>query len=182
MDFKLLLIPAGIILIGIIVMVFLNKKGNSSQGKAQEVIKEYVHREIPVLQTASFNVINLLEDAINAQFIWVVAFNADGMHLLPTSTNPFNQTMKRYKDETPSFNWKKQLAANLFAGNKTENEDYVPFSAITNVAIDRNNKKIKIIIGEVSKSFKYQSKDCYGFAQDRIIEKFTTYLESTEHF
>ena len=100
-----------------------------------------------------------MEDAVNAQHIWVVAYDKGGMRLIPATSNPFTQTLTKYEDTTPFFDWKKQLAANLFVGNKTEENEYIPYSAVTSAVVDESRKKVVLQIGNVKKSFKYQTKD-----------------------
>ncbi|MCX4026033.1 hypothetical protein H0A36_23595 [Endozoicomonas sp. SM1973] len=160
MDNNLLLIPLIILLVGGFVMVFLTIKGKHSQGKARSVMTEYVRNEIPILRNTNFDVINLLDNSLNAQHIWVFAYNLDGMYLIPTTTNPFTQTMKRYEGETHY--------------NLT---DFMPYSGINTVTIDRNKKRIEICIGDISQTFRYQNKDCYGATQEKTIEHFFNYLE-----
>ncbi len=176
MDPKLLLLPAALIVVAVIVMIVLNKKAKQSVGKAQNVMKDYVLREIPNLSSHYFGVINLLENAINPQHIWVVAYDEGGMFFIPSVSNPLTQTIKRYEDITPAFNLRKQIASNILAGNKSENIDYVPFSAITDIEIDENKKTIKISIGETSKNLKYQTKDCFGADQETELNKLLNYL------
>lgn len=178
MDPKLLLIPLALVAVGAIVMIFLNKKGARSEGVAQEVMKTYVMDQLPSLQTTYFDVVNLLEDAVNAQHIWVVAYNQEGLFFIPSLSNPLTQTLKRYEDSAPAFNLKQQLAATLFAGNTSENIDYIPFSAITNVSVQQDQKKIQIAIGETIKDFKYQSKDCFGADQEDVLNEFFRYLNA----
>lgn len=178
MDYKLLLIPVAVVLVGIIVMVMLNKKGKSSVGVAQNVMRDFVRTQIPAMQNVSMKIINLLEDAVNAQHIWIVAYNQDGMFLIPAESNPLTRTIERYEDLTPGFYLKKQLASNLFTGNKSEEIDYVPFSAIANTIVDSEKKKIKIIIENATKSFRYQNKDCFGADQQELIEEFLKYLKN----
>ena len=125
-------------------------------------MRDYVKAEVPNLKNQKFDVINLLEDAINCEYIWVVAYNKQGMYFLPSKSNPFNQTIKRYEDETPALNWRKLVASNVFKGSHTEDINYLPFSAIKAVEINHHKKKIKIEIGNVIKRLKYQSKDCFG--------------------
>lgn len=139
--------------------------------------KEFAVQEYPCLQDASFSVINLLEDTLNAQHIWVVAYDKGGMRFIPAKSNPFTQTLAKYEDTTPFFDWKKQLAANLFVGNKTEENEYIPYSAITRTEIDESSKKVVIHIGNIKKSFKYQLKDCFGAPQEEALNAFFQYLK-----
>lgn len=66
-------------------------------------MKEFAVQEYPCLQEVSFSVINLLEDAINVQHIWVVAYDKGGMRFIPVKSNPFTQTLAKYEDTTPLF-------------------------------------------------------------------------------
>ena len=161
MDYKVMIIPIVVVVLGVVFMVFMSRKGANSKGKAQACMKDFVLQEYPCLKGKNFSLINLLEDAVNAQHIWVVAYDEEGMRLIPATSNPLNQTLKKYED-VAYFDLKKQLAANLFAGNKSEENEYIPFSAITDVKMDEKAKKITLQIGNVKKSFKYQMKDCFG--------------------
>ena len=78
------------------------------------------------------------------------------------------------------FDWKKQLAANLFVGNKTEENEYIPYSAVTSAVVDESRKKVVLQIGNVKKSFKYQIKDCFGAPQDEMLNAFFRYLKSIQ--
>ncbi len=176
MDPKLLIIPAALIIVGIIVMIVLNKKASKSTGKAQNVMNEYVLNEIPNLNGLNFNVINLLENAVSPEHIWVVAYNEDGMFFIPSKSNPMTQTIKRFEDIKPIFNLRKQIASSILASNKSENIDYVPFASITDVQIEKNKKTIKISIGENTKNLKYQLKDCFGANQETELNKLLDYL------
>lgn len=178
MDFRLFIIPGIVIIFGVIFMVVMSIRGSKSGGKAQERMRSFAIQEYPVLEQTDFSVINLLEDALNAQHIWVVAYDKGGMRLIPATSNPFNQTLTKYEDNTPMFDWKKQLAANLFTGNKTEKNEYIPFTAITEAKVDERSKKIILHIGTVTKSFKYQSKDCFGAPQEDALDKFFRYLKA----
>lgn len=178
MDYKLLIIPGVVIVLGVLFMVFMSARGSRSVGKAQERMKEFAVQEYPCLRGTPFSVINLLEDASNAQHIWVVAYDQGGMRLIPTTLNPYTQTLTKYVDVTPLFNWKKQLAANLFAGNKSEENEYIPYSAITSASVDENRKRVSLQLGEVRKSFRYQMKDCFGAPQDETLSAFFRYLKS----
>lgn len=178
MDYKLLIIPVVIVVLGIIFMIVMSARGKQSGGKAQDRMKEFAMQEYPCLKGAPFSVINLLEDAVNAQHIWVVAYDKGGMRLIPATSNPFTQVLTKYEDTTPFFDWKKQLAANLFVGNKTEDNEYIPYSAITNVTVDESRKKVILQIGNAEKSFKYQMKDCFGAPQDETLNAFFRYLKS----
>lgn len=178
MDYKMLIIPGAVIVFGIIFMIVMSARGNKSGGKAQDRMKDFAIQEYPCLKDAPFSVINLLEDAINAQHIWVVAYDKGGMRLIPATSNPFTQTLTKYEDMTPLFDWKKQLAANLFVGNKTEENEYIPYSAITSAVVDESRKKITLEMGNVKKTFKYQTKDCFGAPQDETLNAFFRYLKS----
>ncbi len=173
----LLMIPVALILVGVIVMVVLNKKASKSTGKAQNIMRDYVLSEIPNLSGSNFNVINLLEDAVSPEHIWVVAYNDDGMFFIPSKSNPLTQTIKRFEDIKPIFNLRKQIASSILAGNKSENIDYVPFSAITNVNVEENKKAITIYIGENTKNLKYQLVDCFGANQEMELNKLLDYLK-----
>lgn len=178
MDYRILIIPVVVVVGGIIFMIVMSIRGAKSVGKAQECMRRLALHEYPVLSNTEFSVINLLEDALNAQHIWVVVYDKGGMRLIPTKSNPFTQTMEKYEDDTPMFDWKKQLAANLFVGNKTEKNEYIPFSAITDAKIDEQGKKIILQIGTVKKSFKYQRKDCFGAPQEDTLNDFFQYLNA----
>ena len=178
MDFRLLIIPGVVIVVGIIFMVVMSIRGSKSGGKAQERMRSFAIQEYPILRDTEFSVINLLEDALNAQHIWVVAYDRGGMRLIPAKSNPFNQTLTKYEDNTPMFDWKKQLAANLFVGNKTEKNEYIPFTAITDAKVDERSKKIIFHIGTVTKTFKYQSKDCFGAPQEDALNAFFQYIRA----
>lgn len=156
MDLKLLAIPVVVVIVGVIVMVFLNKKGGRSAGVAQDVMKNYVREQLPDMQSAHLDVINLLEDSIDPQHIWIVAYNDSGMFFIPSTSNPFTRSINRYEDESV---------------------DYVPVSAITNTSVAQDKKKIKMHIGDVVKSFKYQNKDCFGANQEQELSRFLKYLE-----
>lgn len=177
MDYKLLIIPGVVVVFGIIFMIVMSARGKKSGGKAQDRMKEFAIQEYPCLEGTPFSVINLLEDAANAQHIWVVAYDKGGMRLIPTTSNPFTQTLEKYEDTT-FFDWKKQIAANIFAGNKTEENEYIPYAAITSAVVDENRKKIVLQIGDVKKSFKYQLKDCFGAPQEETLNAFFRYLKS----
>lgn len=177
MDYTMLIIPVAVIAFGVIFMIIMSARGTKAGGKAQERMKEFAVQEYPCLQDVAFSVINLLEDAINAQHIWVVVYDKGGMRFIPAKSNPFTQTLAKYEDTTPFFDWKKQLAANLFVGNKTEENEYVPYSAITKAEIDESSKKVILHIGNVKKSFKYQLKDCFGAPQDDALNAFFQYLK-----
>ena len=178
MDYKLLIIPGVVIVFGIIFMIVMSARGKKSGGKAQDRMKDFAIQEYPCLKDTSFSVINLLEDALNAQHIWVVAYDRGGMRVIPATSNPFTQTLTKFIDTTPSFDWKKQLAANLFVGNKTEENEYIPYSAITSVTVDEKRKKVILEIGNVKKTFKYQMKDCFGAPQDETLNMFFRYIKS----
>ncbi len=179
MDYKMLIIPVVVIIAGVVFMLFMSKKGAKSLGKAQACMRNFVLQEYPCLNGKKFSLINLLEDAINAQHIWVVAYDEEGMRLIPAISNPLNQTLKKYED-IAYFDLKKQLAVNLFAGNKSEENEYIPFSAITDVKLDERGKKITLQIGNVKKSFKYQTKDCFGSPQDEELQRFFKYLRQAK--
>ncbi|NEW09869.1 hypothetical protein GK047_28620 [Paenibacillus sp. SYP-B3998] len=157
MDLRLVVIPVVLVIVGVIVMVFLNKKGGRSAGVAQNVMMNYVREQLPNMQSANLDVINLLEDTINPEHIWVVAYNDSGMFFIPSTSNPFTRSINRYEDESI---------------------DYVPFSAITNKLVAQDKKKIKLHIGDVVKSFKYQNKDCFGANQEQELSKFIKYLSN----
>ncbi len=178
MDYKIIFIGVGVLLIGLIVMITLNKKARGASGVAQDVMKQYVLKEVPSLQSTSFKVINILEDAINANHIWVTAYNNDGMFLIPSLPNPISRTISRYEDLTPAFDIKKQIASTVLVGDKSEEIDYVPFSAVSDVVIDRDKKKIEIHIGDAKKKFKYQNKDCFGADQEEVVYSFISKLSS----
>lgn len=180
MDMKLLLIPAGILIIGVVVMIILNKKGGSAQGVAQDVMKNFVTREIPDLANTDFKVINLLEDAINAQHIWVLAYNHEGMYFIPAISNPLTRSIKRYEELDHGLNLKKALAANLWTGDKSERIDYVSFSDITKAAVDEKKKSIRLFINEWTKTFKYQSVDMFGANQEPEVLQLIVYLNSKQ--
>ncbi len=176
MDPKLIMIPVGLIIVGVIVMIALNKKASKSTGKAQNVMRDYVLNEIPTLKGENFNVINLLEDAVSPEHIWVVAYSENGMFFIPSKSNPITQTIKRFEDIKPIFDLRKQIASSILAGNKSENIDYVPFSSITDIQMDDGKKSIKISIGETTKNLKYQLKDCFGADQETELNKLFSYL------
>ena len=175
MDFTLLAFPAIFIVAGIGVMIFMSKRGQASAGVAQDRMREYAIQEYPELEGTSFSVIDLMEDALNAQHIWVIAYDKGGMRFIPTISNPLTQTLKKY-EEVVTLNWKKMIAMNLFVGNKTGENEYVPFSAVTEVRVDRGTKKVMIRIGDAKKSFKYLEKDCFGAPQETQLEEFFGYL------
>ena len=177
MNYKLLLIPAAFIVFGIVLMIVMSARGKKSVGKAQECMRNFAIQEYPCLKDTSFSVINLLEDAINAQHIWVVAYDKGGMRFIPTRSDPYTQTMTKYVDNTPLLDWTKQLAANLFVGNKTEENEYIPYSAITGVALDESRKRITLEMGNVTKSFRYQAKDSFGCPQEETLNAFFRYLK-----
>ncbi len=178
MDYKLLIIPGVVVVFGIIFMIVMSARGKKSGGKAQDRMKDFAIQEYPCLKDTSFSVINLLEDAVNAQHIWVVAYDRNGMRVIPATSNPLTQTLTKFIDTTPYFDWKKQLAANLFVGNKTEENEYIPYSAITSVTVDEKHKKVILEIGNVKKTFKYQMKDCFGAPQDETLNMFFRYIKS----
>ena len=178
MDYKMLIIPGIVIVFGVIFMIVMSARGKKAGGKAQDRMKDFAIQEYPCLKGTSFSVINLLEDAVNAQHIWVVAYDKGGMRLIPATSNPFTQTLTKYEDTTPLFDLKKQLAANRFVGNKTEENEYIPYSAVTSAVVDENRKKVVLQIGNVKKSFKYQMKDCFGAPQDETLNEFFRYLKS----
>ncbi|MBE1553997.1 hypothetical protein [Sporosarcina limicola] len=157
MDIKLLAIPAVVIIVGVIVMVFLNKKGGRSASVAQDVMKNYVREQLPNMQSANLDVINLLEDTIDPEHIWVVAYNDSGMFFIPSTSNPFTRSIKRYEEGKV---------------------DYIPFSAITNKLVAQDKKKIILHLGDIVKSFKYQNKDCFGANQEQELSKFIKYLSN----
>lgn len=101
MDYRLLIIPGVVIAFGVIFMIVMSARGKKSGGKAQERMKDFAIQEYPCLKGTSFSVINLLEDAVNAQHIWVVAYDKGGMRLIPATSNPFTQTLTKYEDTTP---------------------------------------------------------------------------------
>lgn len=177
MDYKLLIIPIVIIVLGIIFMMIMSARGKKAGGKAQDRMKEFAIQEYPCLKGASFSVVNLLEDAINAQHIWVVAYDKEGMRLIPATSNPFSQTLTKY-EATTFFDVKKYLAANLFVGNKTEDSEYIPYSAITNATVDEKHQKVILHIGNIKKCFKYQTKDCFGTPQGETLNAFFQYLKN----
>jgi len=156
MDLRLLVIPVAILIVAAIVMVYLNKKGSRSAGRAHEVMKNYAREQLPNMQSANFDVINLLKDGLNPEYISIVAYNESGMFFIPSTTNPFTQSITRYEDASI---------------------DYVPFSAITSTSVAQDKKKIKLHIGDVVKSFKYQNKDCFGANQEQELSKFIKYLD-----
>lgn len=177
MDLKLILIPVVVIFIGVCYMIIMNNRGKGSVGLAQNIMKDFVLENIPSLLGSNFNVINLLEDAINPQHIWVVAYNQGGMHLIPATSNPINREIEKY-EESVIYDAKKQLSGNLFTGNKSEKIDYIPFLAITNTSIDNSKNKIQISVAENTFKFKYQNKDCFGANQESEINSFLNYLNS----
>lgn len=178
MDYKLFIIPGVVVVLGIIFMIVMSARGKKSGGKAQDRMKDFAIQEYPCLKDTPFSVINLLEDALNAQHIWVVAYDKGGMRLIPATSNPFTQTLTKYKDTTPAFEWKKLIAANVFTGNKTEENEYIPYAAITSAVVDESHKKVVLQLGDVKKSFKYQSKDCFGAPQEETLNEFFRYLKS----
>lgn len=173
----MLIIPGVVIVFGIIFMIVMSARGKKSGGKAQDRMKDFAIQEYPCLKGTSFSVINLLEDAVNAQHIWVIAYDKGGMRIIPATSNPFTQTLTKYED-TLHFDLKKYLAANLLTGNKTDENEYIPYSAITSATVDESRKKVIIQIGEVKKSFKYQMKDCFGTPQEETLNLFFQYLKS----
>ena len=178
MDTRLFLIPAGIFIIAIIVIVILNKRARKPGGMAPGVIDEFVREQLPNMREAHLNVVCALEDALNAQHMWVIAYNQDGMFFIPSVPNPFTRTLKRYEDLTPTFNLKKQIAANLLVGNKTENIDYVPTVAITRVILSAKKDKVKICVGDTIKSFKFSDRDFFGADQTEALNSFLGLLNS----
>ena len=120
----------------------------------------------------------------------MVAYDKGGMRLIPATSNPFTQTLTKYEDTTPFFDWKKQLAANLFVGNKTEENEYIPYSAVTSAVVDESRKKVVLQIGNVKKSFKYQTKDFLELRRmkhsmvfpvpQKYLKKFTILFESRQ--
>ena len=177
MSMTFLLIPTAVVVFGVVFMLVMNKRGQQAGGKAQDAMRRLALQEYPCLEGKEFSVINLLEDAINAQHIWVIAYDKSGMRLIPAKSNPFTQTMEKYEDDTPLFNWKKQLAAHLFVGNKTESNEYLPFAAVDKAEIDASAQKITLYLGGVRKGFKYQMKDCFGHPQQKELEIFFQYLK-----
>lgn len=177
MDYTLFIIPVIVVAAGVIFMAFMSSRGTKSVGKAQEKMKAFAVQEYPFLEGKEFSVINLLEDAVNAQHIWVVVYDKSGMRLIPTTSDPFTQTLTKYEDVT-FLNWKKQLAANLFVGNKTEENEFIPYTAITRAIVDEYSQKVIIHIGSVEKSFKYQMKDCFGAPQEETLKTFFRYLKN----
>ncbi|MBJ8349492.1 hypothetical protein [Streptococcus zalophi] len=178
MNPMLLLVPVGIVIIGIVVMISLNARAKNSNGLAQNVMKDYVLEQVPSFRNTEFNVLNILDDAINTQHIWVVAYNKDGMFLIPSLSNPLSRTIKRYENLTPVFDLKKQVATKMFSGSSSEELDYIPFSAITETTIDKDKQKISIRVGDTTKRFKYQNKDCFGAEQSAVVESFLSTLEA----
>lgn len=158
MDYKLLIIPGTVIIFGVIFMFAMSARGKKSGGKAQACMKNFVIQEYPCLESASFSVINLLENTVNAQHIWVVAYDKGGLRIIPATSNPFTQTLTRYEEEA------------------LENE-YIPYSAITSVTVDESRKKIILQLGNIRKSFKYQMKDCFGAPQEETVKLFFQYLK-----
>lgn len=156
MDLRLLAIPAALVIVAVIVMVLQNKKVSRSAGVAQDVMRNYVREQLPDMQSAELDVINLLQDAIQPQHIWVVAYNDSGMFFIPSSSNPYTQSITRYEDERI---------------------DYIPFSAINNSSVAQDKKKIRMHIGDVVKSFKYQNKDCFGVNHEQELSKFIRHLD-----
>ncbi|MDO5061536.1 MAG: hypothetical protein Q4D77_00040 [Peptostreptococcaceae bacterium] len=178
MSIGMLIFPALILGIGIVVMVVLNMRGKSATGVAQNVMKEYAYSQIPMLREKNFEVINLLEDAVNAQHIWVIAYDPSVLFLIPSISNPLTRTIKRYEDMTPAFNLKKAIASNLLVGSKSEDIEHLQYSEIDQVTIDPATKKIQISVGGTTKKFKYMDKDCFGADQKEALERFFTYLKS----
>lgn len=181
MDPKLYFIPAAVMITGvtilIIVCVILKKKAKVSDGVAQKAMKEFVNTQISASQSVNMKVINLQDESIRAQYIWIAAYNKEGIFLIPVIPNPFTQSFKRYEDLTPEFNWRKQLAAHILSGNKAEEIDYIPRSAITQAVIDSTTKKVTLVVGNIQKTFKYDKKDCFGVAQEEVVEDFLSYLK-----
>lgn len=152
-------IPAAMIAVGIIFMIVMNSRGSRSVGVAENVMHDYILKQIPALGATHFDVINLLEDVVSPEYIWVVAFNKEGIYFVPSSSNPFTQTVERYEA--------------LSSAN-----DYVPVSAITQTAVDTSKKRIIISMSDVEKRFKYQDKDMFGANQTEKITSFIGYLNS----
>lgn len=176
MDYRLLAIPAGILIIGVIVMIVLNKRGSSAQGVAQNTMKNFVLQEIPSLANTDFKVIHLLEDAINAQHIWVLAYNHEGMYFIPAISNPITRSIKKYEELDHGFDIKKTLAANLWTGNKSEKTDFIRFSDITKAIVNEDKKNIQLFINESTKKFKYQMVDMFGANQEPEVLQLILYL------
>lgn len=175
MDPILIFIPVALVVLGIVAMVVLNKKGKQANGVSQQVMQAYAKEQLP--QAADdVRVINLLDDGVGTSHIWVVAYESKGMHIIPTVANPFTRTMERYTDQVPLFHLKKQLASHILGGDKTEDIEYVPYNALTSVKVDAQQKKIRLQIGETAKTFRYQSKDCFGKDQEEALAAFLGYL------
>lgn len=179
MDYRLFLIPVGMVIVAVIVLIFLSKKGQEHTVHAQADMKNYALEEIPGLKGTYFDVVQLLENAVNVQHFWVVAYNKEGMWLIPSSLNVLTQVYSRYEDITPAFNLKKQIAAHMFVGNRSENIDYVPFSAVSKALVDESKRKIEVSVGGEEKSFKYATNG-YGEEQLAALRRFLDTLKGLE--
>jgi len=100
----------------------------------------------------------------------VVAYDQEGMFLIPAVSDPLTQTISRYESEAPAFSPPSDDSAG--------ETDYVPFSAVTSAEVDTDRKRIRFIVGNESKTFKYQDKDCFGGDQQETIQRFLSTLGS----
>lgn len=180
MDQKFLFIPIVIVILAIFGQIFLRKKAEIHTENAQANMKKYALKEMPVLGGTYFEVVQLLEDTINAQHFWVIAYNKGGMWFIPSSINILTGVYSRYEDLTSTFNVKKQIGLCLFAGDRSENIDYIPFSAIRDVFVDENKCKIVIAINDIVKTFKYATNG-YGEEQLAAMHNFLDFLKSISH-
>lgn len=177
MNTNLLIFPALILGIGIIVMIVLNMRGKNASGVAQDVMKEYVYSEIPMLRKQEIGVIDLLEGGVNTHHIWVVAYDPNGLFLIPSISDPLTRTIKRYEDMTPAFDLKKAIARDMLGGSNSEKIEYLKFSEIDQVSIDTSAKTIEISAGGSTTKFRYMDKDCFGADRKEDMDRFFNYLK-----
>lgn len=174
MDTRLFLIPAGIFVITVIIMIIMKlKRDNLSQDYAQQEMIRFVREQIPQLSTATFQVIGCLW---NSAHQFVIAYNHDGLFFIPAVPNPMTMKITRYEDNSGA-GLKKQVTYSILAGNATEDIDFVPISAITDVKINESARKVKISVKDKSNTYKFQSKDFFGKNQMSELQCFFNFLK-----
>lgn len=166
MDYKILIIPAALIIIGVCYMIFMNRRGKKSSGAIQQKRRQYVQEVIPALSGKTYGVITSMNMDVGDNSGLVIAFLEDDIYFIPSTVDPLKQTLKREESDEHYFSVKTIY----------KDVEYIPTSIIKSVNIAEDEKSVVFHFKDNSRKLRLTKQDFFGWDQNQEVEAFKEFL------
>lgn len=167
MDYKILIIPAALIIIGVCYMIFMNRRGKKSSGAIQQKTRQYVQEVIPALSGKTYEVITSMNMNVGDNSGLVIAFLEDDIYFIPSIVDPLKRTLKREESDEHYFSIKTIY----------KDVEYIPISIVKSVNIAEDGKSVVLNFRDSVRKLRLTKQDFFGWDQSQKVEEFKEFLK-----